>query len=357
MTELAILLAAGTIAAGVVLAVVLRHLPAVRWQLAGLALLAVVLPLGAVLGSGWVMFEKSGDTQTLAVSSAAALSAVLAALLLARWIRQPLDRLRETTTRLAAGDLAARAREDGPAELAEMARSFNAMADSIERLFEARRELVSWASHDLRSPLTSMRMMLDAIEDGLAEPSEYLPLLGDRLGTLTSLVDDLFELTRVDAGVLTLQLQRVDVDELVSSCVRGFQPEADARRVALCGPASAGQPAVLCSPEKVERVLHNLLTNALRHTPADGAIAVTLDHDDRAVTVAVEDTGDGLTREAQARMFEQFWRADTARASDGSGLGLAIARALVEAQGGRIWSESRASGGARVAFTLPVAGA
>ena len=112
---------------------------------------------------------------------------------------------------------------------------------------------------------------------------------------------------------------------------------------------------MLCAPDKVERVLHNLLTNALRHTPSDGAIAVVVSPGGAEVTVAVEDTGEGVGEDARERMFERFWRGESSRTSPGSGLGLAIARALVEAQGGRIWAENRREGGARVAFTLPAA--
>jgi two-component system, OmpR family, sensor histidine kinase SaeS len=354
--EVAVFLVLGTIAAGVVAALLLRLLPTVRLQLAGLALLAVVLPLGGVLASGWVMFHMQDDTKILAVSSAAALSAVVAALLLARWIVAPLDRLRAASAELAAGTLSARAPEQGPAELAEMGGAFNAMAGSIERLFEARRELVAWASHDLRTPLASMRAMLEAVEDGLAEPAEYLPLLDEQVRTLSSLVDDLFELARIDAGVLTFKLQEADLAPVVGSCVRGFAAEARAKRVTLGTRLEAPVPPVLCAPDKVERVLHNLLTNALRHTPSDGAIAVVVTPDGGEVAVAVEDTGEGVGEEAGRRMFERFWRGESSRTAPGSGLGLAIARGLVEAQGGRIWAENRREGGARVVFTLPAAG-
>jgi signal transduction histidine kinase len=109
------------------------------------------------------------------------------------------------------------------------------------------------------------------------------------------------------------------------------------------------------APEKIERVLMNLLTNALRHTPSDGAVAVRVAPLRGEIRVAVEDTGEGLDSEARERMFERFWRADRSRTSSGAGLGLAIARGLVEAHGGRIWAEDREDGGARVCFTLPAA--
>jgi signal transduction histidine kinase len=353
VTEAALLLALGTVAVGLAAAFALRLLPTVRIQLAGLALLAVVLPLGGVLASGWVMFHMRDDVKILAVSSAAALSAVVGALLLARWILRPLDRLRRTSDRLAAGELAVRAADERPLEFAQMGRSFNAMAESIERLFDVRRELVAWASHDLRTPLASLQAMLEAIEDGLADPAEYLPAMHDRVRTLSALVDDLFELARIDAGVLTFELREAPIDPVVESCVRGFEAEARAKRIQLETRLEAPLPPVRCAPDKVERVLYNLLTNALRHTPSDGAIAVVVRPDGDEVTVAVEDSGEGISSEAAQRMFDRFWRGETSRVSTGSGLGLAIARGLVEAQGGRIWAETRAEGGARVSFTLP----
>jgi two-component system sensor histidine kinase BaeS len=298
------------------------------------------------------MFHMHDDAKLLAVSSAAALSAVVGALLLGRWIARPLERLRIASGELAAGDLAARAPDHGPRELAELGLAFNTMAESIERLFGARRQLVAWASHDLRTPLSAVHAMLEALEDGLAEPDEYLPAIRDQMRILSTLVDDLFELTRIDAGVLTLEIQEIRLDSLVDPCVRGFEADARAKGIRLETRWHEHAPAVRCAPEKVERILHNLLTNALRHTPTDGAVAVVVSSGQHAVTVAVEDTGSGLTGETVERMFEHFWRADPARSADSSGLGLAIAHGLVEAQGGRIWAENRPEGGARVAFTL-----
>lgn len=353
MTEIAVFLALGIVAVGVAVAFLLRLLPTMRLQLVGLALLAVVLPLGGVLASGWVMFEMHHDTEILVVSTAAALSAVVVALLLARWIVKPLDSLRSASRRFASGDLTARAPEDGPAELSELGADYNAMAASIERLFEARRELVAWASHDLRTPLACMQAMLEAVDDGLAEPAEYLPALHDQVSALSNLVDDLFELARIDAGVLTLHLEEGPIDGVVESCIRSLAAEARTKGVSIESRIEAPAPRVRCAPEKVERVLYNLLTNALRHTPADGSVAVVVQPARDVVTIAVEDTGDGIDEATAGRMFERFWRGDSSRTRDGSGLGLAIARGLVEAQGGRIWSERRPGGGACVAFTLP----
>jgi signal transduction histidine kinase len=142
------------------------------------------------------------------------------------------------------------------------------------------------------------------------------------------------------------------VAAVVSTSLRGVEAEARLRQVTLAADVDQ-QLIARFAPEKVERVLMNLLTNALRHTPSDGAVAVRAKPLAGEVRVAVEDSGDGLDAEARARMFEHFWRGDRSRSSRGAGLGLAIARGLVEAQGGRIWAEDREGGGARVCFTLP----
>ena len=138
------------------------------------------------------------------------------------------------------------------------------------------------------------------------------------------------------------------------SCLRGFEAEARTRGIRLRADFDAAAPSVRCAPDKVERVLFNLLTNALRHTPSDGAVAVVVRGEAGRVLVAVEDSGAGLAPGAEERMFDSFWRGDAARSADGAGLGLAIAQGLVRAHGGRIWAENRPGGGARVAFTLPV---
>jgi signal transduction histidine kinase len=349
---LALVVAAASLLVGLAVAFALRAAPTVWLQLAGLALLSVCVPLAAVALSGWVMFHMGADVKIVVVAACAAAAAVVASLILARSITQSIRRVAASAQQLAAGDLGVRAPAGGPAELTQLATSFNTMADSLERLFDARRELVVWASHDLRSPIASIQAMLEALEDGLAAPEEYLPTLREQIRLLSSLVDDLFELARIDAGALTLELRQTSLSELVESTVRLFEPEAAVRRIGL-STAIEGEATAPVAPAKIERVLFNLLTNALRHTPSDGAIAVCVEERDGDVLVRVEDTGEGLSADAPERMFDRFWRADRARGTSGTGLGLAIARGIVEAHGGRIWAENRAGGGAQVSFTLP----
>jgi len=348
---LAVVVAAATLAAGVLVALALRLLPSVRLQLAGLALLAVTLPLAAVFLSGWAMFHMGDDVKILAVAAGSASVAVAASLLVAQTIAQRIGRLGKASKDLAAGNLDVRAEEAGPRELRDLARSFNAMAAELQRLFDARRELVTWASHDLRTPIASIQAMLEAVEDGLASAEQYLPELQQQVRTLALRVDDLFELSRIDAGALTLELREAELGGLVDACVRSLAAEAASRGVRLEARTTAAR--VRCEPDKIERVVLNLVTNALRHTPSDGAVAVVVSTTGPEVEVSVEDTGEGLEPGAEQTMFDRFWRGDRARSSDGAGLGLAIARGLVEAHGGRIWAERRREGGAKVSFTLP----
>ena len=354
MILFALLVALGTLVVGIAAALVLRRLPSIRLQLAGLGLLAVALPLAAVLVSGLVMFDSEHDLTILLVAAACSTAALAAAGLLGGSILRALERVRTASAAIAGGDFAARAPEDGLSELAELGTSFNEMAASVEELFDARRQLVAWASHDLRTPLASMQAMLEAVEDGLVEPERYVPALKQQVDALRVLVDDLFELARLDAGVLSLELLEAPLAGVVRSALDGLEAEAEARHVALAARID-GDPTAICAPDKVERVLLNLLTNAIRHTPSDGSVAVVVEPLEREVRVSVEDTGEGIPPDSAKRVFDHFWRGDRSRTSEtgGAGLGLAIAHGLVEAQGGRIWAENVAGGGARVSFTLP----
>jgi signal transduction histidine kinase len=230
------------------------------------------------------------------------------------------------------------------------------MAANVEEVFDARRQLVAWASHDLRTPVAAMKAMIEALSDGLARPDEYMPVLHEQIDGLALLIDDLFELACIDTGSLTLELHTTGLGEIVDTCLRAVDAEARIRNVRLESSIDAAAPDVTIAPDKVERVLLNLLTNALRHTPSDGSIAVTVRPAESSVQVAVEDTGDGLPTGAE-QIFQGFWKADNARSrrdGGGAGLGLAIARGLVEAHGGTIWAEAGKRGGARVVFALPL---
>jgi signal transduction histidine kinase len=357
VSGLALAAAAGILLAGLIAAIALGRLRTVHARLIGLTLVVGALPIVAVLLTGIAMFHMGADAVLIAVAVASAIVAIGGAWLVTRSISRPLRTLRASTTRLASGDFATRVSVTGPAELSEVARAFNDMAGRLEELFDARRELVAWASHDLRAPVSSLQAMLEAVEDGVVEPEHYLPAMQDQVRRLTTLIDDLFELARIDADGDAPETVDVPVDRLVGTSVDGFAAEASALGIALERRLPGGLPDVEVAPAEIERVMQNLLANALRHTPPEGSITVAAERVNGTVIVSVEDTGDGIPPDAARAMFDRFWRADPARdrSADGAGLGLAIAKGLVERHGGTIWAEERAGGGARVAFTLPAA--
>ncbi len=352
MIWLSLVVGSASLGISVLVAWALRRAGRIELQLTGLAFLSVIVPLGAVLLSGWVMFHMGADVKILTVAAASAAAAVIAGLALARAIARPLRSLRDASRSIAAGDLGARATVGGTGELAAVAKAFNTMAESLEQLFDARRELISWASHDLRTPLASLRAMIEAAEDGLVDADEYLPVLHEQADKLGRLVDDLFELVQLDAGALTLRRETARVAEIVGSSLRTVAPEAGARSVTLASHVDPLTTAVV-APDKIERVLTNVVTNAVRHAATPGRVSVHVEELPSSVVIHVDDDGEGLADDALARMFERFWRSDRARSGSGAGLGLAVARGVVEAHGGVIWAENRAHGGARVSFTLP----
>ena len=355
MIETTIAAVLGVLATGGIVALIVPRLQHMRGQLILLCITAVAAPVAAVLIAGAVMFSAHDAAVLSIVAGASALASVAVALAISRRITRSVGDFRTAATRIGAGDLSTRLPVQGSNEMRAVASSFNEVVDSLARLIDTRRNLVAWASHDLRMPLASMLAMVEAMQDGIGT-SAYLPEMERQVYALSRLVDDLFELSRIETRSLELDVADVPVSELAEACVRSLQPQADALGVHLIVGCD-GDGRARCAPDKIERVLMNLLTNALRHTPSDGSVAVHVRRLNGSVTVSVEDTGAGLPEGDLDHVFESFWRADSARAGDaGAGLGLAISRGLVEAHGGRIWAENRGGGGSRFLFTLPVAG-
>jgi signal transduction histidine kinase len=251
-------------------------------------------------------------------------------------------------------------------ELAELAAAANRMtAQLAERESErdtaeqARRDLVAAVSHDLRTPLTSLRLLAEAVEDELVDPGtrrRYLERMSVHIRSLSALIEDLFELSRLEAGDIQWSTQRVRLDELVEETVEAMRAQADASRVAVEARLPDDLAPARANPEKLQRVLFNLMQNAIRHTPADGSVTVAAETNGTTVEVEVADTGAGLDPAERERAFEPFFRGGhaQARSEEGTGLGLTICRAIVEAHGGEIWFEDSRDG-ARVRFKLPAA--
>jgi signal transduction histidine kinase len=219
---------------------------------------------------------------------------------------------------------------------------------------DARRGLVAAASHDLRTPLASLRLLVEAVDDGIAgeDRDRYLGEIRTHVAVLSDLIDDLFELSRIEAGDISWTMRRVELGDLIGDTVAAFRTSAEERGVHLAAELPDDKVVAEADAEKVQRVLYNLIQNAIRHTPADGSITVRAKGGPSGVEVEVADSGEGIPAGQNERVFDAFYRGDSARDGDGAGLGLAISRAIVEAHGGRIWLED-ADPGTRVRFTLP----
>jgi signal transduction histidine kinase len=230
-----------------------------------------------------------------------------------------------------------------------------AMEERSRREIEAaRRQLVAAASHDLRTPLASLRLLVESIDDGVATGEtrdRYLKEIRTHVGVLSDLIDDLFELSRIEAGDISWTMRQVKLRELIGDTVAAMRAPAAERGVSLAAELPASELVASANAEKVQRVLFNLIQNAIRHTPADGSVTVRARSAAGGVEVEVADNGEGIPAGDGERVFEAFYRGDAARGEEGAGLGLAISRAIVEAHGGKIWFEDGAPG-TRVHFTL-----
>lgn len=328
---------------------------------------ATLAGLGSLLNLAVLVrtMAVSGEDATLIVvlllySAGAGIGAGLA---LARSSGAAVGRLVETARSLADGDLGARTGrlEAGP-ELDALAGTLDEMAERLqttiarERAGEAkRRDLITAVSHDLRTPLASLQAMVEAVDEGVVDDPttlrRYITEIRRSVGSLSLLIDDLFELVQLDAGVVEAESERARLEDVFGAALAICQ--AQAREKGLVLQASLdGAGDFRCSPRLV-RVVQNLLQNAIRHTPADGTVSVTARREADAVRLVVEDTGEGIDEQQLGRVFDPFWRGDASRAGSGSGLGLALAKRIVEALGGEIEVRSTRDAGSAFSVVLP----
>jgi signal transduction histidine kinase len=226
----------------------------------------------------------------------------------------------------------------------------------VAREERMRRELFAAVSHDLRTPITALRLLATAIDDEVVEDAkrrEYAARMNTHVRALGALIDDLFDLTRLEAKELAWTMEDVRLDQLVQDAVEAMQPTAQAGSVAVRADLRPPLRPSVGNHEQLQRVLFNLIQNAIHHTPPDGSVTVRAEGVDGGVEIEVADTGLGIAPEQRERVFEPFFRGDASRTDPGAGLGLAISRAIVEAHGGRIWLEE-AEIGTRVRFRLPL---
>lgn len=338
-------------------------------QCVALALTTTLSLLFGALAAAQAMFISQHDLAVLSVVLVASGTAgVVMSMFLGARIGAASRDLVETTRRIGGEGPAEPLRiADAPQELArlgeELAEMERRLAESrrVERTLEAsRRELVAWVSHDLRTPLSGIRAMVEALEDGVVDDpatvARYHRTLREEADHLAALVDDLFELSRTQAGALHLRFSRVSMSDLVSDALASSAPVAAAKGVKLEGRVIGPPPELDASAPEVLRVLRNLLENAIRHTPSDGSILVETGIDESApdsVYVSVHDSGGGVPEADLDRIFDVAFQVDSARTpGSGAGLGLAIAKGFADAHRGEI-TVSNVDGGARFMLRLP----
>jgi signal transduction histidine kinase len=342
-----------------------RRFSSLRRQFALSAGVAVGVILISVLAASQLMFVSEHDALLVsAMVVAAGLVALRVGDLVAGAVSRDVAGTSAALEAVGRGERDLRIRSSARDEIGALARAADSMAEQLaegERARNAaetaRRELVAAVSHDLRTPMAALRLLVDAVDDEVVDEAtrrRYLGTMRTHIDSLSAMIDDLFELSRIEAGQIEWSMRRVELSLLVEETIEAMRPEARARRVHVRSELTDPRLSARANPEKIQRVLFNLLRNAIRHTPADGSVTVRAEAGLEAVMIEVADTGDGIAPEALAHVFEPFYRGprDAARDTEGAGLGLAISRAIVENHGGRIWIGS-SEHGTSVRFSLP----
>jgi signal transduction histidine kinase len=330
-------------------------------------MLGVIVVLINVVVTAILMFLSQHDLGVLGLLLffAAALSIFFGATQ-GQMLADSIAVLTRAARRMAEGNLGTRVVVTRVDEIGELAEAFNRMAVQLEEYTtrqrdaeQARRDLIAAVSHDLRTPLSSIRAMVEALCDHVVADPEtvdrYHQTIRSETERLNALIGDLFELSRIEAGAVELHPEPASLYDLISDTLRSMGPRAEAKKVVLDGDVPPNLPMVRIDLGRIQRVLVNLVENAIRHTPENGRITLTAVDVGREVRVDVTDTGEGIAEADLPAVFDRFYRGEKSRSRDagGAGLGLAIARGLVEAQGGRIWVQSTKGQGSVFSFTLP----
>jgi signal transduction histidine kinase len=335
-----------------------------RFEL-GLGLALGQLLAALIIGAALMFVSREDAWITIGLLLFAALIAGRAAQLLSRGVVSDVRTIRDGLQAVQRGEREVRVVASSSRELGEVADAANRMIETLrseehqrDSAEVARRQVIAAVSHDLRTPLTSLRLLSQAIDDDLVDTDtarRYVQTMGANVRALGALIDDLFELSRLDAGHFTWVTEAVPLADLIQETVNAICPEADSHNVAVSAEIASNLAPARANPEKLQRVLANLLQNAIHHTPPDGSVLVSARPADGLVEIEVSDTGEGIPVDDRPRVFDPFYRGDSdvENARAGTGMGLAIARGIVEAHGGKIWV-AEASRGTRIRFTLPL---
>ncbi|PJF41689.1 MAG: hypothetical protein CUN55_11550 [Phototrophicales bacterium] len=348
----------------------IRWLPSLHWAL----VVIIGLAVGLISLNIWVtvqlMFISEEDLiVTTALLIFAGITSATTGIFAASAITKRIQRLSQATDHLANGHFETRLTVDGNDELAAFARRFNWMAESLQQLDakqraveQTRRDLIAGVSHDLRTPLTSIRAMLEAIQDGVvndeATINRYLVNSLTEIHNLSHLIDDLFQLAQIDAGHIEAQFESASLRDLISDSISSMSAKAARQYIKLTCDIAKDIDPVYMAPDKIQRVLYNLLDNAIRYTPAYGEVTLRAFRQGQTVQVEVHNTGGVIDPTHIPRIFDSFYRGEQSRVqqADGyrsTGLGLAIARRFVEIHRGKIEVDSRPEHGTTFRFTIP----
>jgi signal transduction histidine kinase len=345
----------------------LERAPALRWSLLGGYALASVLTFFNVWITARLMFASQHDLllATILLVFAGGIATVMG-YFLSSAVSERIRVLDRAAREIQAGNLSVRIPVSGSDEVAGLARTFNQMAAQLQeananqRALEAlRRDLVAWAGHDLRTPLAGVRVLVEALADGIIEDpatsQRYLQQAKKQIDQLSLLIDDLFQVSQLDAGGIPLNLEPGSLGDLISDTLENFSGLAAQQNILLSGSASPGIDPIRMDVQRIGRVLNNLVGNALRYTRAGGTVSLQAEVGASTVRVTVQDSGEGISPVDLPHVFDRFYRGEKSRnpATGGSGLGLAIAKGIVEAHGGQIGVESTLGQGARFYFWLP----
>ena len=305
-------------------------------------------------------FRSSINQALLLAGAAAILAAVLVSWFVSQQIVNPLRALVKLSQRIAGGYYQERLESKSHDELAELVHNFNQMAEALAHTEVLRRELLADVTHELKTPLASIKGYMEGLQDGIVPANaETYQLIYREAARLQRLVQDLQELSRVEAGQVPIHVQKSDPGRIVESALERMRPQFAEKDIALITELPPSLPLIAADPDRIGQVLTNLLGNALQNTPSGGHVEISVGKNADLLQFAVHDNGVGLTPDNLERIFQRFYRVDKSRArsSGGSGIGLTISRYLVEAHQGHIWAESSGLGqGSVFCFTLPISG-
>jgi signal transduction histidine kinase len=339
--------------------------PNIRIALLGSYGLACLLTFFNVWLTARLMFTDQHDLLlgTVLLVFAGAIAMALGYLLSSSFLDR-IQSLDQAAKKIAEGNLSFRVPVEGRDELADLAQTFNKMASQLEEASERRRqldalrkELIAWIGHDLQTPLASVSAIIEALSDGIVEDQEtekrYFLTAKKNISALSGLIDDMFQMAQIDAGGLDLNYENVSINDLISDTIESFSEIAKRKDVSLQGKVSPDIGMVQIDPQRINRVLYNLLDNAIRHTPEGGTVEVCAAETDKGLIVEVIDNGLGIPSEDLPFIFDLFYRGEVSRRSTttGTGLGLAISKGIIEAHGGSINIQSDSQ---RTKFTFSI---